>query len=86
VPANTFYLKPVRVPGGTGNLWGITRSATQSPESAGLWGFLAFKTNNSFCATTAGQLYQSGVDEQLVVERTGHRSLHGVTFGQAHLR
>ena len=29
-------------------------------------------------ATTATRLYQAGVDEQLVMERTGHRSLEGV--------
>ncbi len=43
--------------------------------SAGIEGF---KTNHSLRATTAARLYQSGVDEQLVMERTGHRSLEGV--------
>ena len=37
-----------------------------------------YKTNDSLRATTATRLYQSGVDEQLVMERTGHRSLEGV--------
>ena len=41
-------------------------------KSAGIPGH---KTNHSLCATTATRLYQSGVDEQLVMERLGHRSL-----------
>ena len=44
-------------------------------KSAGISGF---KTNHSLRATAATRLYQSGVDEQLVMERTGHRSLDGV--------
>ena len=34
--------------------------------------------NHSLRATTTTRLYHSGVDEQLVMERTGHRSLEGV--------
>ena len=34
--------------------------------------------NHSLRATSTSRLYQSGVDEQLVMERTGHRSLTGV--------
>ena len=37
-----------------------------------------YKTNHSLRATTATRLYQAGVDEQLVIEMTGHRSLEGV--------
>lgn len=44
-------------------------------KSAGITGY---KTNHSLRATTTTRLYQSGVDEQLVMERTGHRSLDGV--------
>ena len=33
-----------------------------------------FKTNHSL-RSTASLLYQAGVDKQLVMERTGHRSL-----------
>ena len=44
-------------------------------QSAGIAGY---KTNHSLRATSATRLYQSGVDEQLVMERTGHRSLDGV--------
>ena len=37
-----------------------------------------FHTNHSLRVTATTRLYQSGVDEQLVMERTGHRSLDGV--------
>ena len=41
-------------------------------------GISGFKTNYSLRATAATLLYQSGVDEQLVMERTGHRSIDGI--------
>ena len=41
-------------------------------------GISGYKTNHSLRATTATRLYQAGVDEQLIMERTGHRSLDGV--------
>ena len=44
-------------------------------KSAGIPGY---KTNHSLRATLTTRLYQSGVDEQLIMERTGHRSLEGV--------
>lgn len=37
-----------------------------------------YRTNHSLRATTATRLYQAGVDEQLVMEQTGHQSLEGV--------
>ncbi len=37
-----------------------------------------YKTNHSLRAIAATRLYSSGIDEQLVMERTGHRSLEGV--------
>lgn len=36
------------------------------------------KTNHSLKATCATRLYQANVDEQLIMERTGHRSTAGV--------
>ena len=40
---------------------------------------MAFRaTNHSLRATAATRLYEAGIDEQLVMERTGHRSLEGV--------
>ena len=37
-----------------------------------------FKTNLLLSTTATSRLYRSGIDEQLVMERTGHRSLEGV--------
>ena len=41
-------------------------------------GILGYKTNHSLRATAATRLYASGIDEQLVMERTGHRSIEGI--------
>ena len=41
-------------------------------------GIPGFKTNHSLRATAATRLYLNGVDEQLVMERTGHRSIEGI--------
>lgn len=37
-------------------------------------GFKGFFTNHSLRATAATRLYNAGIDEQLVTEKTGHRS------------
>ena len=44
-------------------------------KAAGIGGF---KTNHSLRATIATRLYQAGFDEQLVMDRTGHRSVDGI--------
>ena len=41
-------------------------------------GISGFKTNHSLRATAATRLYQSGVDEQLGMERTGNCSIDGI--------
>ncbi len=41
-------------------------------------GIQGYKTNHSLRATAVSRLYSSGVDKQLVMERTGHRSAEGV--------
>ena len=41
-------------------------------------GIAGYKTNHSLRATAASRLYHKGIDEQLIMERTGHRSLEGV--------
>ncbi len=41
-------------------------------------GIPGYRTNHSLRAITAIRLYQAAVDEQLIMERTGHRSLDGV--------
>jgi len=37
-------------------------------------GFQGYYTNHSLRATAATRLYNAGMDEQLVAEKTGHRS------------
>ena len=44
-------------------------------EKAGIKGY---KTNHSLRVTTATRLFHSGLDEQLIMEQTGHRSADGV--------
>ena len=79
---DAFYLQPAAKP--TETRWytskplghnKLTKTMARLCEAAGIEGF---KTNHSLRATTATRLYQSGVDEQLVMERTGHRSIDGV--------
>ena len=41
-------------------------------------GIPGYHTNHSLRATAATRLYHAGVDEQMVMERTGHCSLEGV--------
>ena len=55
--------------------YSLGRTISRICKEAGIGGY---KTNHSLRATAATRLYQSGVDEQLVMERTGHRSLEGV--------
>ena len=79
---NGFYLKPLqnphgdiwysRVPLGHNTLDNMIKSMCKSAEITG------YKTNHSLRATAATCLYHAGVDEQLIMERTGHRSLDRV--------
>ena len=82
VPADAFYLRPAIHP--TATCWyskqplghtKLSKTVARLCSSAGIQGH---KTNHSLRATTTSRLYHSGVDEQLVMERTGHRSLEGV--------
>ena len=41
-------------------------------------GVTGFKTNHSLRVTTATRLFHRGVDEQLIMARTGYRSIEGV--------
>ncbi len=81
-PPHAFYLQPSRTP--TSSCWyskcplghtTLGKTVARLCKSAGIEGY---KTNHSLRATATSRLYQSGVDEQLVMERTGHRSLEGV--------
>ena len=77
-PANAFYLQPLKNP--THDCWfsavpigHVTLASTVARmcKSAGITGY---KTNHSLRATAATRLYQAGIDEQLIMEKTGHRS------------
>ena len=78
-PGHAFYLRPSATL--TSECWysrfplGHTKTVFRLCQLGGIQGF---KTNHSLRATVTTCLYQSGVDEQLVMERTGHRSLEGV--------
>ena len=81
-PANAFYMQPAANP--SEKCWfsnrpighsALSKTVARLCKEAGIPGY---KTNHSLRATAATRLYQSGVDEQLVMERTGHRSLEGV--------
>ena len=41
-------------------------------------GIKGHKTNHSLRATAATRLFHAGIDEQLIMERTGHHSVDGV--------
>ena len=81
---NVFYLTPLKgdvmdnepwfkdVPMGHNMLQNIVKKMCQSCGISGR------KTNHSLRATCATRLYQNGVDEQLIMMRTGHRSEKGV--------
>ena len=81
-PSHAFYLQPSRRP--TSSCWysnrplghtTLSKTISRICKRAGISGY---KTNHSLRATSTTRLYQSGVDEQLVMERTGHRSIEGV--------
>ncbi len=77
-----FYLKPLAKP--TPTCWfssvavghcKLDGTVARLCREANITGF---RTNHSLCATAATRLYNAGVDEQQVMEVTGHRSLDGV--------
>ena len=81
-PPGAFYLKPLKNPRGT--YWyaaqpighdKLNGTVARICKAAGIEGF---KTNHSLRATAATRLYHAGVDEQIIMETTGHRSLDGV--------
>ena len=83
-PDHTFYLKPLDPSKQSNTCWyskralghnTLDKTVSRLCSAAGIGGF---KTNHSLRATTTSRLYQSGVEEQQVMERTGHRSLDGV--------
>ena len=81
-PDDAFYLKPLSKP--TGETWFQSRPVGHNIlggvvkrlcTSAGLQGHF---TNHSLRATAATRLFEAGVDEQLIMQRTGHSTTAGV--------
>ena len=82
VPSNAFYLTPLKKP--QGNVWytkvpvghnTLSKTVKRLCAAAGIEGY---KTNHSLRVTVATRLFKSDVDEQLIMSRTGHRSIEGV--------
>ena len=83
-PADVFYLRPLDKPKteawysnqaiGHNKLTTCT-TVVRLCKAANIEGF---KTNHSLRTTTATRLYHSNHDEQLIMERTGHRSIEGI--------
>ncbi len=78
-PDDAFYLTPLQKP--KENCWfknvpigrnKLSKAISNMCKECGIKGY---KTNHSLRATAASRLYSSGVDEQLVMERTGHREV-----------
>ena len=53
----------------------LCSTVTRLCERGGIEGY---KTNHSLQVTAATRLFHKGIDEQLMMERTGHRSVDGV--------
>ncbi|ESO94448.1 hypothetical protein LOTGIDRAFT_161138 [Lottia gigantea] len=75
---DAFYLRPKKMP--CSDVWycdspvgihTIQSTVKRLCQSAGIIGNFS---NHSLRATAATRLYQAGVDEQLITEKTGHRS------------
>ena len=81
-PANAFYLQPLSKT--KGNIWysktpcGHNTLQRFVPELMKQAGFSGYFTNHSLRASAATQLFENGVDEQLIMDRTGHSSKEGV--------
>ena len=83
-PKTAFYFKPLQKWSPTGTWFSkqplghntLQHKMSNMCSKARIAGY---KTNHhSLHATAASRLYHKGIDEQLIMERTGHRSLEGV--------
>ena len=79
---SAFYLTPLKKP--QANVWyskmpvghnTLSQTVSRLCKTAGIPGF---KTNHSLRVTTATRLFQSGIDEQLIMDRTRHHSVDGI--------
>ena len=77
-----FYLTPIQQP--KGNVWykkspigenTLSKTIKRLCDAAGIVGH---KSNHSLRVTAATRLFHKGIDEQLIMERTGHKNLDGV--------
>lgn len=79
-----FYLTPLQTVTCSSKVWfkstpvGHNTLAKTVPRLCSTVGISGYKTNHSLRATCATRLYNEGVDEQAIMERTGHRSLSGI--------
>ena len=80
--SNAFYLTHLKKP--RGNLWygnipiGLNKLDTTVSRNCKAAGIAGCKTNHSLRVTTATCLFQKGMEEQLIMSWTGHRSVEGV--------
>ena len=81
-PENSFYLKPLTKP--KGEVWFSTvaighntldKTISRICKNAGIAGY---KTNHSLRVSLATRLFQKGIEEQLIMAKTGHRSTEGI--------
>jgi len=77
-PDNVFYLKPLSEP--QGECWfssvpiGHNMLQNVVPNLLKSAGVIGYYTNHSLKTTTATRLFEAGVDEQLIMQRTSHSS------------
>ena len=81
-PKDAFYLRPLAKP--KGNCWyaphaighhTLHNTVSRICTTAGI---RVFKTNHSLRVTAATCLFHAGVEEELIMERTGHHSTDGI--------
>ena len=83
-PQHAFYFKPLQKWSSSGMAWfskqpiGHNKLHTMISSICTTAGIGGYKTNHSLRATSATRLYHEGIDEQLIMERTGHRSIEGI--------
>ena len=74
-----FYLRPLSVP--NGDVWYSCQARGRHTiekvikELCKKGGFTGKHTNHSCRASTATRMYEQGADEQLICEKTGHKSV-----------
>lgn len=86
-PSNSppaFYLTPITSSSNDQGRWfkttpiGHNTLSTTVKRLCNLVGIEGFKSNHSLRATCATRLFNEGVDEQIIMSRTGHRTTTGV--------